>query len=89
MLPVLIRFLHDEVGSTVGSEFALVTSVTVGALVLGIGEFSASVNRRFESVSTSPALQMSDLEKQHEDEEKQHRAEFEQLKAEAAARRNQ
>ena len=88
MVPVLTRLLHDEVGSTVGSEFALVTSVTVGALLLGVSDFAVSVNRRFETVSKSPALQMSKLEKQREEEAEQRRAQFEQQRAKAAARRN-
>ena len=87
MLLVLIRFLHDEVGSTVGSEFALVTGVTVGALLLAVSNFSASVNSRFDTVSKSPALQMSDLEKQQEAEEELKRAVFEKRKTEAAARK--
>ena len=57
MFPILMRFTRDEVGSTVGSEFAVVTGVTVGALLLTVGDFSASINRRFETVSKSPALQ--------------------------------
>ncbi len=88
MFPVLIRFIQDEVGSTVGSEFALVTGVTVGALLVGAGNFSATITRNFETVSKAPALQMSTLEKEQQEEENRKRAEFEQRKAAAERRKN-
>ena len=50
MMRTLLSLLWtDQVGSTLSAEMALVTSVTVGALFMGMAEFSATVNREFQN----------------------------------------
>ena len=41
---------RDEVGSSQSTEMALVTGVTIGALVMGMRSFGNAVNSRFEEI---------------------------------------
>jgi tetrahydromethanopterin S-methyltransferase subunit E len=83
MWTLLKQLARDEVGSSVTTEMSLVTGVTVGALVMSMGDFSANVNRQFKNVANSSALKASDLDKKREQEEKERQAEFDRIKAEA------
>lgn len=87
MLDLFRKLARDTVGSSISTEMSLVTAVTVGALVMGMGNFSATVNRRFETVSKSEALNMKKLEREEEDRQKAKRAEFEARRAEAIRRK--
>ncbi len=99
MLELIRKLARDTVGSSISTEMSLVTSVTVGALVMGMGNFTAGVKHRFDVVSETPALSMAQADKQSKLEEKQRqderarrleeakRAAAEKLKA--AAERNQ
>ncbi len=40
----------DEVGSSQSTEMALVSGVTIGALVMGMASFGNAVNNRFAEV---------------------------------------
>lgn len=47
----LLKYLwNDEVGSSQSTEMALVTGVTIGALVMSMRSFGHAVNNRFEKV---------------------------------------
>lgn len=57
MMRTLLSLLWtDQVGSTLSAEMALVTSVTVGALFMGMADFSATVNREFRSSAREVGL---------------------------------
>jgi len=57
MMRTLLSLLWtDQVGSTLSAEMALVTSVTVGALFMGMAEFSATVNREFQNTAREVGL---------------------------------
>lgn len=64
----------DCVGSSISTEMALVTSVTVGALAMGMAEFSATVNREFQDAAVNTGLVTIDeaaaKKKSEEDAEK-------------------
>jgi len=49
MRTLLSLLWTDQVGSTMSAEMALVTSVTVGALFMGMADFSATVNQEFQN----------------------------------------
>lgn len=49
MRNLLTRLWSDQVGSTMSAEMAMVTSVTVGALFMGMGKFSQTVNEEFQN----------------------------------------
>lgn len=49
MRSFLTRLWSDQVGSTMSAEMALVTSTTVGALFMGMGKFSQTVNEEFQN----------------------------------------
>ena len=46
----------DQVGSTLSAEMALVTSVTIGALFMGMADFSAKVNQDFQNAAHEVGL---------------------------------
>ncbi|MHC4876712.1 MAG: hypothetical protein ACYTGL_09455 [Planctomycetota bacterium] len=50
MLDLLKHLWHDEVGSSQSTEMALVTGVTVGAMVMGMRSFGEAVNNRFTKI---------------------------------------
>ena len=57
MMRTLLSLLWtDQVGSTQAAEMALVTSVTVGALFMGMADFSATVNRQFQDSAREAGL---------------------------------
>ncbi len=56
MRTLLVLLWTDQVGSTLSAEMALVTSVTVGALFMGMAEFSATVNREFQNSAREVGL---------------------------------
>ena len=74
MRNLLYLLWNDRTGSTLSSEMALVTSVTVGALFMGMAEFSATVNREFENAAAETGLMTVDeavqKKKQKEEAEK-------------------
>lgn len=79
MRKLIARLWKDQVGSTQSTEMALVTSVTIGALFMGMAEFSATVNREFKDSAAQAGLLTADEvikskeaadRKQEEDEEK-------------------
>jgi hypothetical protein len=81
----LLRLLRtDQVGSTLSAEMALVTSVTVGALFMGMAEFSATVNREFQnSAAQTGLLTVDDAvgKKEASDEQKKKDAEEKKKKS--------
>jgi hypothetical protein len=54
MRTLIFLLRTDQVGSALSAEMALVTSVTVGALYMGMADFSPTVNCEFQ-VSTEVA----------------------------------
>lgn len=46
----------DQVGSTLSAEMALVTSVTIGALFMGMADFSSKVNQDFQNAAHEVGL---------------------------------
>lgn len=69
MMRTLISLLWtDQVGSTLSAEMALVTSVTVGALFMGMADFSATVNREFQKSARDVGLAGVEEPAQEEDE---------------------
>jgi|GEM_PF-2183558 len=93
MLELLYKLARDCVGSSISTEMSLVTSVTVGALVMGMGNFSATVKQHFENANNTPALSMTQMEKEKALEENERLMRFEErqqkLEKERAARRRQ
>ena len=86
----------DQVGSTLSAEMALVTSVTVGALFMGMADFSATVNREFQSSAREVGLagiEASAQEEEREDDvvsrKKSEVEKTEEEKAEDEMKRNQ
>ena len=69
MVSLIQKLWYDQVGSSLSAEMALVTSVTVGALFMGMSQFSATVNREFEVAATSAGLTIADLDEENDDEE--------------------
>jgi hypothetical protein len=68
MMRTLLSLLWtDQVGSTQVAEMALVTSVTVGALFMGMAEFSATVNREFQNSAREAGLADTEEEVREED----------------------
>jgi len=63
------KLWHDQVGSSLSAEMALVTSVTVGALFMGMSQFSLTVNREFEEAAATAGLTIAELEDKKADEE--------------------
>ena len=59
----------DQVGSTLSAEMALVTSVTVGALFMGMADFSATVNREFQNSAHEVGL--AGIEESAQEEERE------------------
>lgn len=72
MILLIRKLCTDEVGSSVSAEMALVTSLTIGALIMTMSQFSASVNREFQKSAAQTGLTISDIEKENEkdDEDK-------------------
>ena len=50
MWDLIEHLWNDEVGSSQSTEMALVTGVTIGALVISMRSFGNSVNSRFSEV---------------------------------------
>jgi uncharacterized NAD-dependent epimerase/dehydratase family protein len=69
MVSLIRKLWTDQVGSSVAAEMAIVTSLTVGALVMTMGQFSASVNREFQESAVQTGLTISDIEKEKEKED--------------------
>lgn len=67
MRTLLSLLWTDQVGSTLSAEMALVTSVTVGALFMGMAEFSATVNREFQNSAREVGLAGTEEAAQDED----------------------
>ena len=84
-MQTLLRLLWtDQVGSALSAEMALVTSVTVGALFMGMAEFRATVNREFQnSAAQTGLLTVDDAgdEKEASDEQKKKDAEEKKKKS--------
>lgn len=59
----------DRVGSTLSAEMALVTSVTVGALFMGMAEFSRTINREFQNSTHQVGLAGTEQSIQENEEE--------------------
>lgn len=94
MMRTLLSLLWtDQVGSTQAAEMALVTSVTVGALFMGMAEFSATVNRQFQASAREAGLagtEEAPLEKDKGVSKKQLEAEkTDEEKAEDEKKRNE
>lgn len=73
MRTLLSLLWTDQVGSTLSAEMALVTSVTVGVLFMGMAEFSATVNREFQNSAQVAGLMSAENaveQKKAEDEAK-------------------
>lgn len=71
MQTLLIRLWNDDVGSSISAEMGLVTSVTIGALFMGMSQFGQSVNKSFENATV-----MTDVMTDEELEEQERREEF-------------
>lgn len=69
MVSLIRKLWTDQVGSSLSSEMALVTSVTIGALFMGMSQFSATVNREFQEAAQNTGLTISELEKKQENED--------------------
>lgn len=67
MRTLLSLLWTDQVGSTLSAEMALVTSVTVGALFMGMAELSATVNREFQNSAREVGLAGTEETAQDED----------------------
>lgn len=93
MFELLRKLARDCVGSSISTEMSLVTSVTVGALVMGMGNFSATIKKRFDVANETPALSMTALEREQAAKEEERRAKFEArqelIQKERAERRKQ
>jgi hypothetical protein len=63
MLSLARKLWTDQVGSSLSTEMALVTSVTIGALFMSMGNFSQTVNQEFDTAVKSPGLSIEDVEK--------------------------
>lgn len=68
MFALVSKLWNDEVGSSLSAEMALVTGVTIGALIMSMSNFSATVNREFQQTANSAGLTMDDLEKKKQAE---------------------
>jgi 3-hydroxyisobutyrate dehydrogenase-like beta-hydroxyacid dehydrogenase len=83
----------DQVGSVLSAEMALVTAVTVGALFMGMAEFSATVNREFQNSAREDGLAGTEEPAQEEDtvvrKKKSEAEKTEDEKAEDEEKRNQ
>ncbi len=80
MIELLRKLARDCVGSSISTEMSLVTSVTVGALVMGMGNFSATIKKRFEVANETQALSMTAIEREKAAEEADRRMKFEERK---------
>ncbi|MFT4555659.1 MAG: hypothetical protein ACI92S_000991 [Planctomycetaceae bacterium] len=67
MRTLLALLWTDQVGSTLSAEMALVTSVTIGALFMGMADFSAKVNREFQNPAREGGLVGTEQPDQEED----------------------
>ena len=67
----LMKYLwHDEFGSSQSTEMALVTGVTIGALVMSMRSFGNAVNDRFSKVEIRDDT-MAQLQQKMEQERRQ------------------
>ena len=62
MVSLIRKLWTDQVGSSLSSEMALVTGVTIGALFMGMSQFSATVNREFQQAAENPGVTISELD---------------------------
>ena len=67
MRTLLSLLWTDQLGSTLSTEMALVTSITVGALSMGMAEFNTTVNREFQNSARVSALMEEEETSQEED----------------------
>jgi hypothetical protein len=67
MWDLMKHLWHDEVGSSQSTEMALVTGVTIGALVVSMQSFGEAVNNRFSDVEIGDDS-MAQLEQKIEEE---------------------
>ena len=67
MLDLLKHLWNDEVGSSQSTEMALVTGVTVGAMIMGMRSFGEAVNSRFTKIEHQDNS-LQQLEQQVEEE---------------------
>ncbi len=67
MWDLMKHLWHDEVGSSQSTEMALVTGVTIGALVVSMQSFGSAVESRFADVEISDDS-MAQLEQKIEEE---------------------
>lgn len=86
MLNLMKLLWHDEVGSSQSTEMALVTGVTVGALVMSMRSFGNAVSNRFEKVQVQENTQQQ-LESQIEQERRKKEQTAEQRLQELRERR--
>ena len=87
MFALAPKFWNDEVGSSVSSEMALVTGVTIGALIMSMSNFSETVNREFQQTANSAGLTMDDLEKKKQAEKEKRAKEKATAEAELEEKR--
>ena len=80
MVSLIRKLWTDQVGSSLSSEMALVTGVTIGALFMGMSQFSATVNREFQQAAENTGLTISELDekKEKEEDEKKEKQEAEE-----------
>ena len=74
MVSLIRKLWTDQVGSSLSSEMALVTGVTIGALFMGMSQFSATVNREFQQAAENTGLTISELDEKKEKEEDEKKA---------------
>ena len=89
MLSLVKKLWTDEVGSSISAEMALVTGITVSALFMSMGNFSATVNREFDAAAKNPALSMKDVDKKVKDDKEQKAKEDAARELEIEAKRQQ
>ena len=56
MQTLLALLWTDQIGSTFSAEMALVTFITVGALLMGMSDFSATANRELPNSAHDAGL---------------------------------
>lgn len=83
MVSLIRKLWTDQVGSSLSSEMALVTGVTIGALFMGMSQFSATVNREFQQAAENTGLTISELEEKKEQEEEEKTAKQEEEKGDS------
>jgi hypothetical protein len=67
MRTLLSLLWTDQLGSTLSTEMALVTSIAVGALAMGMAEFNTSVNREFQNSARVSGLMEAEETSEEED----------------------